>query len=380
MSTVTLELAVYNGSLKEETNVPDQVFPFAAAACSVPVSETISITRDVHQTVYQLTKTTAPVSRATLYDRMRILCAAASWWTICVITVEFFLQTFQRPSLPWWKTIPNGHRQLARNSVVSSLNWLSAYSKVWSGESIGGRDGRWGGCVSVKGVDVGQQGAHDGGYTRTKVLGREAVKMCHGLVDGLNAEAHCEFLHQLLRWLVKVNLPAIVPFGGRQFHSAVVDLLRQVMEEVLVQAGVLDVVWGHLWRVVCQMPLNVRCKVNVKWRKLFYYLFFSFNFHADVEPNGARNGRLVRPFLQVVPNVHLARKSSNLKDGRNYWTEHVLCFINRQVLRLTSMMVWPRKSSDSRVNFWRILDLKSLSSSHTRTFIRSDELWHSLQK
>ena len=78
MSTVTLELAVYNGSLKEETNVPDQVFPFAAAACSVPVSETISITRDVHQTVYQLTKTTAPVSRATLYDRMRILCAAAS--------------------------------------------------------------------------------------------------------------------------------------------------------------------------------------------------------------------------------------------------------------------------------------------------------------
>jgi len=45
---------------------------------------------------------------------------------------------------------------------------------------------------------------------------------------------------------------------------------------------------------------------------------------------------------------------------------------------LTSIMVWPRKSSDSRVNFCRSFDFKSLSSSHTRTLIRSDELWHSL--
>ena len=44
----------------------------------------------------------------------------------------------------------------------------------------------------------------------------------------------------------------------------------------------------------------------------------------------------------------------------------------------TSMMVWPRKSSDSRVNFWRNFDLMSLSSSQTRTLMRSDELWHSL--
>lgn len=44
----------------------------------------------------------------------------------------------------------------------------------------------------------------------------------------------------------------------------------------------------------------------------------------------------------------------------------------------TSMMVWPRKSSDSRVSFCRSFDFKSLSSSQTRTFIRSDELWHSL--
>ena len=46
----------------------------------------------------------------------------------------------------------------------------------------------------------------------------------------------------------------------------------------------------------------------------------------------------------------------------------------------TSIMVWPRKSSDSRVNFCLSLDFKSLSSSQTRTLIRSDELWHSLKK
>lgn len=45
---------------------------------------------------------------------------------------------------------------------------------------------------------------------------------------------------------------------------------------------------------------------------------------------------------------------------------------------LTSMIVWPRKSSLSLVSFCRSFDFKSLSSSHTLTFIRSDELWHSL--
>lgn len=44
---------------------------------------------------------------------------------------------------------------------------------------------------------------------------------------------------------------------------------------------------------------------------------------------------------------------------------------------LTSIIVWPKKSSDSRVNFCLNLDFKSLSSSQTRTLIRSDELWHS---
>lgn len=45
----------------------------------------------------------------------------------------------------------------------------------------------------------------------------------------------------------------------------------------------------------------------------------------------------------------------------------------------TSMMVWPRKSSDSRLKCCFTRDLMSSSSSHTRTLIRSVALWHSLQ-
>lgn len=46
----------------------------------------------------------------------------------------------------------------------------------------------------------------------------------------------------------------------------------------------------------------------------------------------------------------------------------------------TSMMVWPRKSSDSRFSRCFTRDLMSSSSSHTRTLMRSEELWHSLQE
>ena len=46
----------------------------------------------------------------------------------------------------------------------------------------------------------------------------------------------------------------------------------------------------------------------------------------------------------------------------------------------TSMIVCPRKSSDSRVSFCMSLALMSSSSSQTLTFIRSHELWHSLLK
>lgn len=44
----------------------------------------------------------------------------------------------------------------------------------------------------------------------------------------------------------------------------------------------------------------------------------------------------------------------------------------------TSMMVCPRKSSDSRFSLCLTRDLMSSSSSQTRTLMRSEELWHSL--
>ena len=44
----------------------------------------------------------------------------------------------------------------------------------------------------------------------------------------------------------------------------------------------------------------------------------------------------------------------------------------------TSMMLWPKKSSDSLFRRCFTRDLMSSSSSQTRNLIRSDELWHSL--
>lgn len=121
------------------------------------------------------------------------------------------------------------------------------YPKVGSGKTVGSRDGRGGRSVSVKGIDVGQQGAHDGRHARAKVLGGQAMEVGHGLVDWLDAETHGKLLHQFLRRLVEVNLPALFSFGrGRKLHPAVMDLLREVVEEVLVQAGVLHVIRGHL--------------------------------------------------------------------------------------------------------------------------------------
>lgn len=45
----------------------------------------------------------------------------------------------------------------------------------------------------------------------------------------------------------------------------------------------------------------------------------------------------------------------------------------------TSIIVWPKKSSDSLLKRCFTLDLMSSSSSQTRTLIRSEELWHSLR-
>lgn len=57
----------------------------------------------------------------------------------------------------------------------------------------------------------------------------------HGLVDGLHPVAHGELVYDLLRRLLEVNLPGIVPFGIRDLHHAVVLDVCHIVEEVLLE-------------------------------------------------------------------------------------------------------------------------------------------------
>jgi len=80
-------------------------------------------------------------------------------------------------------------------------------AEVGGGEAVGGGDGVGGGGVGVVGVDVGEEGGHDGGHARADVLGGEAGEVDHGLVDGLDAVADGELVDDLLGGLVEVDLP-----------------------------------------------------------------------------------------------------------------------------------------------------------------------------
>ena len=44
------------------------------------------------------------------------------------------------------------------------------------------------------------------------------------------------------------------------------------------------------------------------------HLFLSLDLDADLQPDGSRHAGLVRPLLQVVPDVHLARERPDLDD------------------------------------------------------------------
>ena len=120
-----------------------------------------------------------------------------------------------------------------------------SYPEVGSSKSVAGGHIGGGRGVGVVGVDVGQEGGHVGRHPGTQVLGGQAVEVGHGLVDGLDAVAQRELVHNLLAGLVEVNLPALLALGVGQVDLAGV-LLTQVVEEVLVQARVLDVVRGNL--------------------------------------------------------------------------------------------------------------------------------------
>ena len=113
--------------------------------------------------------------------------------------------------------------------------------------------------MRVVGVDVGRQGGHAGRHPRAQVLGGKAVEVPevrvrgievrshsrHGLVDRLYPISQGKFIHYLFVGLLEVDLPALLPLGVRQTDLAIV-LLAEVVEQVLVETGVLDVVRRHL--------------------------------------------------------------------------------------------------------------------------------------
>ena len=55
----------------------------------------------------------------------------------------------------------------------------------------------------------------------------------HSLIDGLHSVSHGELIHYLLRHVVKIDLPRLVPFHLRYLHHAAALHLRQVVEQVL---------------------------------------------------------------------------------------------------------------------------------------------------
>lgn len=55
----------------------------------------------------------------------------------------------------------------------------------------------------------------------------------HSLVDGLHAITHSKLVYNLLRSLLKVNLPCIVPFSIRDFNHTIILDICHIVEEVL---------------------------------------------------------------------------------------------------------------------------------------------------
>ncbi len=157
----------------------------------------------------------------------------------------------------------------------------------------------------------------------------------------------------------------------------------------LMQTGVLDVVRsdrllsfdlhtyvhpdgsGHsrlISSLVCRMKVRYTCLLS--WlksvpstrHKRFNYLFLVLL-------------SLLLSRCSSHPSLILHRLFSYLENSPRLYQTSI------SPLRVrTSMMVWPRKSSLSRLNLCFTRDLMSSSSSHTRTLMRSDELWHSLEE
>ena len=59
----------------------------------------------------------------------------------------------------------------------------------------------------------------------------------HGLIDGLHSISDGKLVHDLLRHVVKVDLPRLLPLHRRDLHRPAVAHLRQAVEQVLGSRG-----------------------------------------------------------------------------------------------------------------------------------------------
>ena len=82
------------------------------------------------------------------------------------------------------------------------------------------------------------------------------------MVYGLDAVSQSKLVHNLLARLVEVDLPALLAFGIREVDLASI-LLTEIMEEVLMEARVLDVVRSDLDRRVMKNIITLAETFNV---------------------------------------------------------------------------------------------------------------------
>ena len=82
------------------------------------------------------------------------------------------------------------------------------------------------------------------------------------MVYGLDAVSQSKLIHNLLARLVEVDLPALLAFGIREVDLASI-LLTEIMEEVLMEARVLDVVRSDLDRRVMKNIITLAETFNV---------------------------------------------------------------------------------------------------------------------
>ena len=82
------------------------------------------------------------------------------------------------------------------------------------------------------------------------------------MVDGLDAVSQSELVDNLLARLVKVDLPALLALGVREVDLSSI-LIAQIMEEVLMEARVLDVVRSDLDRRVMKNIITLAETFNV---------------------------------------------------------------------------------------------------------------------